>query len=82
MVVFAVMGFGIANTFLMSVLERVRELGLLSALGMTPGRTARLILAETALLTVFSVALGLRAGARAALLPEPLGPRTRRALSR
>ena len=58
MVVFVVMGFGIANTFLMSVLERVRELGLLSALGMTPGRTARLILAETALLTAFSVALG------------------------
>lgn len=57
-VVFAVMGFGIANTFLMSVLERVRELGLLSALGMTPGRTARLILAETALLTAFSVTLG------------------------
>lgn len=58
LVVFVVMGFGIANTILMSVLERVRELGLLSALGMTPGRTARLILAETALLTGFSVLLG------------------------
>ena len=62
LVVFVVMGFGIANTFLMSVLERVRELGLLSALGMTPGRTARLILAETALLTTFSVALGYALG--------------------
>jgi ABC-type lipoprotein release transport system permease subunit len=58
LVVFVVMGFGIANTILMSVLERVRELGLLSALGMTPGRTARLILGETALLTGFSVVLG------------------------
>ncbi len=58
LVVFVIMGFGIANTFLMSVLERVRELGLLSALGLTPGRTARLVLAETAVLTSFSVAGG------------------------
>jgi len=40
------------------VLERVRELGLLSALGLTPGRVARLVLAETAVLTAFSVAVG------------------------
>jgi ABC-type lipoprotein release transport system permease subunit len=58
MVVFVIMGFGIANTFLMSVLERVRELGLLAALGLTPARIARLMLAETAALTAISVALG------------------------
>ncbi|MBN2573641.1 MAG: ABC transporter permease [Deltaproteobacteria bacterium] len=58
LVVFVIMAFGIANTFLMSVLERVRELGLLSALGVTPARTARLVFAETAVLTLFSVALG------------------------
>ena len=58
LVVFVIMGFGIANTFLMSVLERVRELGLLSALGLTPGRTARLVLAETAVLTSLSVTAG------------------------
>jgi putative ABC transport system permease protein len=57
-VVFIIMGFGIANTFLMSVLERVRELGLLAALGLTPARIARLVLAETAALTSLSVALG------------------------
>jgi ABC-type lipoprotein release transport system permease subunit len=57
-VVFIIMGFGIANTFLMSVLERVRELGLLAALGLTPARIARLLLAETAVLTSLSVALG------------------------
>jgi len=57
-VVFVIMGFGIANTFLMSVLERVRELGLLSALGLTPARLARLVLAETAALTTLAVALG------------------------
>jgi putative ABC transport system permease protein len=58
LIVFVIMGFGIANTFLMSVLERVRELGLLSALGLTPGRTARLVLAESAVLTLFSVTAG------------------------
>jgi putative ABC transport system permease protein len=58
LVVFVIMGFGIANTFLVSVLERVRELGLLSALGLTPARTARLVLAESAVLTLLSVAGG------------------------
>lgn len=58
LVVFVVMGFGIANTLLMSVLERVRELGLLAALGMTPAGTARLLLAETAVLAALSVGIG------------------------
>jgi putative ABC transport system permease protein len=58
LVVFVVTGFGTANTLLMSVLERLRELGLLSALGMTPGRMARLVLVEAALLAALSAALG------------------------
>jgi ABC-type lipoprotein release transport system permease subunit len=58
LVIFVVVGFGIANTLLTSVLERVRELGLLSALGLTPVRTAGLVLAESALLAIFSLSLG------------------------
>ncbi|MBN1962641.1 MAG: ABC transporter permease [Deltaproteobacteria bacterium] len=58
LLVFLIMGFGIANTFLMSVLERVRELGLLSALGLTPIRTIRLILYEATVLTAVSVVIG------------------------
>jgi ABC-type lipoprotein release transport system permease subunit len=58
LVVFVVVGFGIANTLLTSVLERVRELGLLSALGLTPMRTAGLVLAEGGLLAIFSLAVG------------------------
>jgi len=58
LVIFVVVGFGIANTLLTSVLERVRELGLLSALGLTPVRTAGLVLAESGLLAIFSLSLG------------------------
>jgi putative ABC transport system permease protein len=58
LVIFVVVGFGIANTLLTSVLERVRELGLLSALGLTPLRTAGLVLAEGGLLAISSLALG------------------------
>ncbi len=58
LIIFVVVGFGIANTLLTSVLERVRELGLLSALGLTPMRIARLVLAESGLLAAFSLGLG------------------------
>jgi ABC-type lipoprotein release transport system permease subunit len=58
LVVFVVVGFGIANTLLASVLERVRELGLLSALGLAPLRIAGLVLSESALLATLSLALG------------------------
>jgi ABC-type lipoprotein release transport system permease subunit len=58
LVIFVIVGFGIANTLLTSVLERVRDLGLLSALGLTPARTAGLVLAESGLLAIFSLALG------------------------
>jgi ABC-type lipoprotein release transport system permease subunit len=57
-VIFIVVDFGIANTMLTSVLERVRELGLLSALGLTPSRTAKLVLAESTLLAIVSLTLG------------------------
>lgn len=59
LVIFAIVAFGIANTFLMSVMERVRELGLLSALGVTPLRVGGLVLAETALLALLAMGLGL-----------------------
>ena len=57
-----VVAFGIANTFLMAVKERIRELGLLAALGMTPGRIARLVLAETLILCAIAIAIGLALG--------------------
>jgi ABC-type lipoprotein release transport system permease subunit len=57
-----VVAFGVANTMLMSVLERVRELGLQAALGMTPLGVGKLILAETLVLSAVSMTVGLVLG--------------------
>lgn len=61
-VLFIVVLFAIMNTFLMAVMERVRELGLLRALGLTPGKVGLLVLLETLLLTVVAMAIGLTLG--------------------
>lgn len=58
-IIYLVVIFAIANTFLVAVMERIRELGLLNALGLRGGRIARLILAETTLLTGVSMTVGL-----------------------
>lgn len=57
-VIFLVVLFSITNTFLMAVMERVRELGLLSALGLRGGRISQLLLSETVLLTAMAMAVG------------------------
>lgn len=58
LVIFSVVAFAIANTFLMAVMERVREFGLLNALGLRSGGVARLLLAETVLMTALALAAG------------------------
>lgn len=68
LIVFVIVGFGIANTFLMVVLERVRELGLLGALGLRPGRVARLIVAEALYMGAVSALGGMALGGALHLL--------------
>ena len=61
-VMFIVVAFGITNSFMMVVMERIRELGLLGALGLTPRRIGRMLVNETALLALFSMLVGLTLG--------------------
>jgi ABC-type lipoprotein release transport system permease subunit len=58
LVVFVAMGFGIVNTTLMAVFERMREFGLLKALGMKPWWIIREVLTESLLLLVSGMAIG------------------------
>jgi putative ABC transport system permease protein len=60
--------FLILNSFNMTLLQRMREIGTLRALGATDMRVARSILAEAVLLGVAGSALGLALGAGLALL--------------
>lgn len=55
---FLVVLFSITNTFLMIVMERVREFGLLGALGVRPRVAAGILLTETALLALVSMFIG------------------------
>ena len=51
--------FGVANTLLMSVLERTREIGTLLAVGMTRSMVARLFMLEALLQAALGATLGL-----------------------
>ncbi|HED04876.1 MAG TPA: ABC transporter permease [Candidatus Fraserbacteria bacterium] len=57
-VIYIAMVFGVTNTMLMVISERTRELGIMLALGTRPLRIFRMILIESALMGLVSVALG------------------------
>lgn len=54
--------FGIINTMLMSVLERIRELGMLMAIGLNKRKIFTMIMLETIYLTVIGSPIGLLIG--------------------
>jgi ABC-type antimicrobial peptide transport system permease subunit len=60
--VYLLVGLGILNTMLMSVLERTHELGVMQALGNRPASIRALILAEAFWVATLSVAVGLAVG--------------------
>jgi len=57
-VVFLALSFGLVNTLVMAVFERVREIGLMLALGMTPRNILFQIVAESILLLTIGLAIG------------------------
>jgi ABC-type lipoprotein release transport system permease subunit len=62
MIILAISASVIINTLIMSVYERTREIGILSAIGMRGGRILMLFLAESSMLAVGGVIMGLIIG--------------------
>lgn len=62
-VLIVLVAFSVLNTQLMSVLERTREFGVMMALGLHPGGLARLVLLETAVMSLIGLVLGCVLGA-------------------
>jgi ABC-type lipoprotein release transport system permease subunit len=62
-IILAALLFGITNTMLMSVMDRVREFGVLMAVGMKRIRVFFLILIETFILSIFGGIIGMAMGA-------------------
>ena len=57
-IVFLALSFGLVNTLVMAVFERVREIGLMQALGMRPSTILYQILMESLLLLLIGLLLG------------------------
>jgi len=62
LILIVVVAFSILNTFLMAIFERKREFGVMMAMGTTPGRLTRLLIYESAAMTVIGTAVGILAG--------------------
>ena len=52
LIILAALAFGIVNTMLMVVLERTRELGMLTAIGMNKKKVFRMIMTESVFLSL------------------------------
>lgn len=61
-VVFVAMGFGLVNTTLMAIFERMREFGLMKALGMGPLQIVRGVVTETFFLLILGISAGMTLG--------------------
>ena len=62
-VLIVVVAFSILNTFLMAVLERTREFGVMMAMGVTPGRLTKMLLMESMAITLIGILSGMALGA-------------------
>ncbi len=58
-IILLALGFGIVNTMLMAVLERMKELGMLMAIGMNKRRVFSMIMLETIFLAMVGTVIGM-----------------------
>ena len=72
-IVYLAIAFVILNAMLMAVFERVREFGVLKALGVGPGGVLALIFVESAIQVVLAIAAGLALGTPLLLHLEKTG---------
>ena len=61
-IILLALGFGIVNTILMAILERMKELGMLMAIGMKKGRIFRMIMWESVMMSIIGGTLGVGIG--------------------
>jgi ABC-type lipoprotein release transport system permease subunit len=61
-IILLIVAIGVLNTVLMSVMERRREIGILTAVGMEGRQVMRMILTETVFITVLGILFGLIMG--------------------
>ncbi len=66
-IILLALGFGIVNTMLMTVLERIKELGMLMALGMNKKRVFSMIMLETVYLSLTGGVIGIILGTAASM---------------
>ena len=57
-VIFLALSFGLANTLMMAVFERIREIGLMQALGMKPSAILYQVLLESLMLLILGLIIG------------------------
>lgn len=62
-IIFLALAFGIVNTMLMAIMERIKELGMLMAIGMNKKKVFRMIMLETVFLTLTGSVIGMALGA-------------------
>jgi ABC-type lipoprotein release transport system permease subunit len=85
-ILIVVVAFGLLNTILMSVFERVREFGVMRAMGVRPRTVFGLVLIESAMISLVGIAIGLAIGIPMVLwfgenpLPMPGGEEGRQAM--
>jgi ABC-type lipoprotein release transport system permease subunit len=62
LILVVVVAFSILNTFLMAVFERTREFGVFMALGTSPARLVRMLMLESAVMTLTGTLVGIFLG--------------------